>query len=514
MGVCISHEYSKPTAQETEIQQQFSNFSKVDERPPMAVEHQMYDYRQAYEEQDDELFAIICCPHSIGFDRDKIALIDLDPTSDTYCTIISEIRLTSNGDEPGRMNWAKSAESLIEMDKLIRKNIIVPCMNSGKIYVIGFDKNKFYMEKSKNIFKLQEIRSDELFRKDVSCPYAVRSLPLKGAPVHVSTMGDRYGHGKGDFVLIDRKTWEIRKKSDPTFSSFGGDFSLQPRHNLLISSEWGHPRLFRDGFQPSELENVSESFGSCLHVWQISPPKLLQSIGLDSFDGSLVISVKFLHNTDCNHAFAISAIGSSIFHLHMNTLSREWQADRVAHVPSLKVENWVSDEMPALLTDMIISMDDRWLYVCGFLHGIVWRFDIQDPFRVSLHGKINLGGVFDSSPEVRIKTSNAMEDRWWLPPETRSLPRGTKFRGGPALMQLSKDGSRLYVCNSFYKAWDGQFYPELISDGGQMVRVDIVDNEMRLNKKFLVDMKDQPNGPFVIRDIKFLDGDCTSDSFL
>ncbi|PIC25696.1 hypothetical protein B9Z55_018530 [Caenorhabditis nigoni] len=453
MGVCISHEYSKPTAQETEIQQQFANFSKVDERPPMAVEHQMYDYRQANEEQDDELYAIICCPHSIGFDRDKIALVDLDPTSDTYCTIISEIRLTSNGDEPGRMNWAKSAESLIEMGKLIRKHIIVPCMNSGKIYVIGFDKNKFYMEK--------EIRSDELFRKDVSCPYAVRSLPLKGAPVHVSTMGDRYGHGKGDFVLIDRKTWEIRKKSDPTFSSFGGDFSLQPRHNLLISSEWGHPRLFRDGFQPSELEN--ESFGSCLHVWQISPPKLLQSISLDSFDGSLVISVKFLHNTDCNHAFAISAIGSSIFHLHMNTLSREWQADRVAHVPSLK---------------------------------------------------INLGGVFDSSPEVRIKTSNAMEDRWWLPPETRSLPRGTKFRGGPALMQLSKDGSRLYVCNSFYKAWDGQFYPELISDGGQMVRVDIVDNEMRLNEKFLVDMKDQPNGPFVIRDIKFLDGDCTSDSFL
>lgn len=77
--------------------------------------------------------------------------------------------------------------------------------------------------------------------------------------------------------------------------------------------------------------------------------------------------------------------------------------------------------------------------------------------------QINLGGIFDSFPEVRIKTSNAMEDRWWLPPETRSLPRGTKFRGGPALMQLSKDGCRLYVCNSFYKAWDAQFYPELIS---------------------------------------------------
>ncbi|CAL2042338.1 unnamed protein product [Caenorhabditis brenneri] len=245
MGVCISHEYSKPNAQQAEILQDFSKFSKPEERPPMAVEHQMYDYRQAEEELHDELFAIVCCPHSIGFDRDKIALVDLDPSSETFCTTISEIILPSNGDEPGRINWAKSADSLTEMNKL--------------------------------------------------------------------------------------------------------------------------------------------------------------------------------------------------------------------------VEHWQSDEMPALLTDMIISMDDRWLYVCGFLHGVIWRFDIQDPFRVTLNGKINIGGVFDSFPEVRIKSSNAMEDRWWLPPETRSFARGTKFRGGPALMQLSKDGCRLYVCNSFYKAWDAQFYPELIS---------------------------------------------------
>uniref|UniRef100_A0A8R1I5S0 Selenium-binding protein n=1 Tax=Caenorhabditis japonica TaxID=281687 RepID=A0A8R1I5S0_CAEJA len=506
MGVCISHEYNKPTAQQEEILQDFAKFAKPEERPPMAVEHQMYDYRQAEEDQEDELLAVVCCPHSIGYERDKIALIDLDPSSETFCEIVSELKLSSNGDEPGRMNWAKSAGSLGEMSKLVRRSLIVPCMNSGKIYVITYENETFQIE--------TEIGSDELFRKNVSCPYAVRSLPLTGAPIHISTIGDRHGNGKGDFVLIDRRTWDLRQKSEPTFTNFGGDFCLQPRHNLLISSEWGHPRLFRDGLSANELENVSECFGSRLHVWQIGPPKLLQSIDLDPCDGSLVITVKFLHNADCNHAFAISAIGSSIFHLHMNTLTKEWMADRVAHIPSLRVENWQSDEMPALLTDMIISMDDRWMYVCGFLHGIVWRFDIQDPFRVSLKDKINLGGIFESFPEVRIKSSNAMEDRWWLPPETRSLPRGTKFRGGPALMQLSKDGCRLYVCNSFYKAWDAQFYPELISEGGQMVRVDIVDNEMQLNTKFLVDMKGQPNGPFVIRDIKFLDGDCTSDSFL
>lgn len=180
---------------------------KPEERPPMAVEHQMYDYRLVEEEQDDELFAIVCCPHSIGYERDKIALVDLDPTSETFCTILSEVHLTSNGDEPGRMNWAKSAESLGEMNKFVRRNIIVPCMNSGKIYVIAFENEKLWIEKVSDllnlklssIYKSQEIRNDELIRKDVSCPYAVRSLPLKGAPVHVSTLGDRFGNGKGKF---------------------------------------------------------------------------------------------------------------------------------------------------------------------------------------------------------------------------------------------------------------------------------------------------------------------------
>ena len=40
---------------------------------------------------------------------------------------------------------------------------------------------------------------------------------------------------------------------------------------------------------------------------------------------------------------------------------------------------------------------------------------------------------------------------------------GISFRGGPATMQLSLDGKRLYVSNSIYRPWDTQFYPEIIS---------------------------------------------------
>ena len=46
---------------------------------------------------------------------------------------------------------------------------------------------------------------------------------------------------------------------------FGYDFWYQPRHNVMISSEWGAPRLIKGGFDPQHvaqgklIEYVSES---------------------------------------------------------------------------------------------------------------------------------------------------------------------------------------------------------------------------------------------------------------
>lgn len=34
--------------------------------------------------------------------------------------------------------------------------------------------------------------------------------------------------------------------------------------------------------------------------------------------------------------------------------------------------------------------------------------------------------------------------------------------GGPCKLQLSLDGKRLYVTNSFYSTWDKQFYPNMV----------------------------------------------------
>ena len=43
-----------------------------------------------------------------------------------------------------------------------------------------------------------------------------------------------------------------------------------------------------------------------------------------------------------------------------------------------QVEGWILPEMPGVMTDIIISMDDKYLYFSNWLHGDIRQYDITD----------------------------------------------------------------------------------------------------------------------------------------
>ena len=59
----------------------------------------------------------------------------------------------------------------------------------------------------------------------------------------------------GGFVILDGESfdvvgnWEKNGQATP----FGYDFWYQPRHNVMISSEWGEPNSFFSGFNPAHI---------------------------------------------------------------------------------------------------------------------------------------------------------------------------------------------------------------------------------------------------------------------
>ena len=64
----------------------------------------------------------------------------------------------------------------------------------------------------------------------------------------------------GGFLLLDGETFDVTGKweSDDSTCPFGYDFWYQPRHNVMVSSEWGAPNAFMKGFNLEDLKSGEE----------------------------------------------------------------------------------------------------------------------------------------------------------------------------------------------------------------------------------------------------------------
>lgn len=83
---------------------------------------------------------------------------------------------------------------------------------------------------------------------------------LNSGDIMISIMGDARGGGRGNFILLDQETLEIKDVwADPEREAkFGYDFWYQPYWDVMVSSEWGAPRSFLDGFHPDKVTDWGE----------------------------------------------------------------------------------------------------------------------------------------------------------------------------------------------------------------------------------------------------------------
>ncbi len=141
--------------------------------------------------------------------------------------------------------------------------------------------------------------------------------------------------------------------------------------------------------------------------------------------------------------------------------------------------------VPPLITDINLSLDDRFLYVSCWGTGEFQQYDVSDPMKPKLTGSVHLGGI----------TRKAQH------------PRAGELNGGPQMVELSRDGRRVYLTNSLYAAWDEQFFPDGVR--GWMTKIDTNPNGgMSLDKNFFVPFEgERPH------QVRLEGGDCSSDSF-
>jgi selenium-binding protein 1 len=411
---------------------------------------------------------------------DYLATIDVDPNSPTYSRVISRTSMPQVGDELHHFGW-NACSSCHDDGSKARRYLVAGGFRSGRLYVI--DTGDARAPKLHKVIEAEEITA----KTNLSSPHTVHCLA--DGQIMISMLGDGDKNGPGGFLLLDEDfnvvgRWE--HKADGLVYNY--DFWYQPRHNVMISSEFAAPKTYEPGFN---LEDVAaDRYGHRLQFWDWQTHELIQSIDLGQ-DGLVPLEIRFHHHPDSAHAFVGAALSSTMWHCHKG--NGAWQADKVISVPSIEVTG-VPFPVPGLITDLVLSMDDRFLYFSNWLHGDLRQYDVSDPAHPILTGQLWLGGLLGKGGEVQ----------------------GHQLQGGPQMLQLSLDGKRLYVTNSLFSSWDNQFYPELAKSGSYLLQIDCdtTHGGMAINDRFYVDFGQEPTGPARAHEMRYPGGDCTSDIWL
>ena len=406
---------------------------------------------------------------------DYMATIDVDPSSKTYSQVIHRLAMPNVGDELHHYGW-NACSSCHGHAHRQRQYLVVPGLTSGRIHIIdAMDPRKLKMHKV--------IEGDEIRKKtNLSTPHTVHCLA--DGTIMISMLGDGDGEAPGGFLLLNQD-FEVAGRWKPDLAmKFNYDFWYQPRHNVMVSSEWAAPNTVRKGFKVEDVQ--AGKYGQSLHFWDWEEQKIIQSVNLGA-EGLIPLEVRFHHNPDSTHGYVGAALSSAIWHWHHDG---KWKANKVVQVEPVETEGWPFP-VPGLITDIVLSLDDRFLYFSNWLHGDIRQYDVSDPANPKLTGQVWLGGV--------IGRKAAVKDR--------------ELVGAPQMLQLSLDGKRLYVTSSLYSVWDNQFYPDMAKKGSYMLQLDCdtKNGGLELNEKFFVDFGKEPHGPARAHEIRFPGGDCTSD---
>ena len=261
----------------------------------------------------------------------------------------------------------------------------------------------------------------------------------------------------------------------------------------MVSSEWGLPPQFENGIVAEDL--LSNRYGHQLHFWELRGRKHLQTIDLGA-NHQMALEVRPAHDPTREYGFLGVVVDTTNLEGSIWTWWREngqFHAKKTAIIPAEPADKSLLPPLlqgfgavPPLISDIDLSLDDRFLYVACWGTGELRQYDVSDPFNPKLAGSVHAGGIARRTPHAN----------------------GSAFGGGPQMTEISRDGKRVYFTNSLYSSWDTQFYPAGVPGRMVMGRVG-ADGGIALDDNFCVDFGDD----YSAHQIRLEGGDCSTDSY-
>ena len=440
----------------------------------------------------------------VAFDRagersDALSVLDVDASSDDFGSVVGWADLPSRGDELHHFGWNACSSALkhaghdMGADGLQRRYLLLPGIRSSRIHVYDTHPDP----RSPQLHKT--IDADELAAKaGYSRPHTSHCGP---DGIFLTCLGGPDGSdGPGGIALLDHNTFEVLRawETDRGPQYFAYDAWWHLNQNTLISSEWGTPSMIEDGVVPELL--LGQKYGHSLHFWDLAEGQHQQSVDLGA-EHQMVLELRPSHDPDATWGFvgvvvSTADLSASVWRWHRD--GTDWKVDKVITIPAEPAE--AADLPPALqpfgavpplVTDINLSVDDQMLYVSCWGTGELKQYDVSDPATPREVGSVQLGGI------VR-RTAH---------PSAPSEP----LAGGPQMVEVSRDGRRIYVTNSLYGAWDDQFYPDGVGSWLAKIDTDPASGGLTLDERCF------PHGDdfrgLRVHQVRLQGGDASSDSY-
>ncbi len=438
--------------------------------------------------QEELAYIVIVNPKEDG-QPDALGVLDVNPQSSEYGQLVGRMELPSVGDELHHFGWNACSASLcpnMPHPHVERRYLLLCGLRSSQIYVVDTKPDP----RSPHIAKI--IESDELAKKTgYSRPHTVHCGP---DGIYMNALGAPDGNGPGGVFVLNHDTFEIEGAWEadrgPQYLSY--DFWWHINHDTMITSEWGTPNMVENGVDPEIL--LSSGYGHRLHVWDLRTRKHKHVLEMGA-ENQMALELRPAHDPRKAYGFVgvvtnLENLSGSVWTWYKDGDS--WAIRKIIEVPAEPAD---ADQLPPLLrgfgavppviTDINLSLDDKFLYVSCWGTGELRQYDVSDPFDAKLTGSVHIGGIVRKVPH----------------------PANGTVNGGPQMVEVSRDGRRIYLTNSLYVAWDDQFYPDGVQGWAAMIDAD-PDGGISVNSDFFVEF-----GEHRPHQIRLQGGDSSSDSF-
>jgi selenium-binding protein 1 len=272
-----------------------------------------------------------------GQDSDFLAVVDADPQSSTYGTIVSTTPTGSPANEAHHFGYT---------------------VNADRIFGAGMFTNKLFIyDVATDPRRPALIETVDLDPTGYSGPHTMYAVP---GGVLLAMLGKPDGGGPGALVMVDdegefQEAWPVVGPDGSPGYMY--DVGIKPEMNRMVTSSWAHPGHIKAGDHPQHS-------GKQVAVWDWETKKVLQMVDVDLAP----LEVRWMHGPEGLGGFTNAAFGGSVWY---------WEdADKDGTLEFHRVIQLPENSLPA---DMRISYDNRFLYVSLWGGGKVQQYDISDP---------------------------------------------------------------------------------------------------------------------------------------